>query len=289
MPWRIKEMPMAKPAGPLLYTWWAQRWYSRLELRDETFARRLASAYRESVHHRVYLLEARPGEIVAQMTDRNEMRYGVRITMPTVPDGAWERVGDALAEDPAQLAALLARMPSQQFERLLADQGVQLFPTDLRASCTCLRTRDGELCTHAAAVLIAFALRLESDPTLLLTLLGCSRERLIEIVRARWDALAAKDEPEQKGKFEDTGLPDRIDPADFFGSARPLPDEGPAIVAPQIEMAILKRLGRPPFAAESEDIEASLAPLYALVTRRALQTWDRSAVTPTRGRKRRHN
>ena len=263
---------------PIFYTLWAQRFHQALEGFGHTYARQLSVAVRDGGAHRVYKLEVLPGQIHAQAADRYGVTHQVQINARPMSEAVCERVGKALTADPSKLSAILAHIPRADIEQAFVDAGGWLFPhdpSDLRASCTCARTWEG-FCSHVAAVLLSFCARLESAPSLLPELWECPVERLAKQVQAEWTAFARQDgaaAPEEAHR----GLPDAVRPAAFFASPRPLPEREPPIGAPATEGALLRRLGRPPFAEGEEDVGAALAPLYAYVTKRAVQAWDRTA------------
>jgi uncharacterized Zn finger protein len=283
MPWNTRTFALS---------WWAQRWLAALDTLGEMHARRLSGSRHNLGYQQVYPLDVVPGRILARAGDQYGLMANVRISLRVLPEAVWERVTLALSEDPGQLTLVLAHLPAPDFERIIVEAGGWLFPhgaEDLRVWCSRGCQWQG-FCPHVAAVLNAFALRLESEPELLLALRGCPRETLVRRVRERWMGECTSAEPaEERASSGTMSLPDRIIPADFYGQRAPLPEDEPPIEPAQSEMPLLRRLGPPPFTEADEDTERALAPAYALVTRRATQTWERTGLAKRAGRRGRAN
>lgn len=277
---------MPRDTRPFVSSWWARRWLAALEALGEMPARRLSGSRKSLGYQQVYPLEVQPGRLLARAGDQYGLMANVRITLRIVPEAIWERVALALSDDPSLLTTILAHLPAPDFERIILEAGGWLFPQeteDLGVWCSHGCQWQG-FCPHVAAVLNAFTLRLESEPELLLALRGCPREALVRRVREHWVGVVSPPAMTRGAAHTraltggTAGLPERVNPLDFYRPPAPLPMDEPPITSPQSEMPLLRRLGAPPFAQADEDIAHALAPAYALVTRRALQIWERTGL-----------
>ncbi|MBF6589842.1 MAG: hypothetical protein IVW57_04830 [Ktedonobacterales bacterium] len=276
-------MPTFRP--PFVSSWCAQRWLESIEGFGDLYARRLRASQTDKGYQRIYPLLVRPGLLSAQASDRYGYAYQVRIEVDVLPESVWAQTFEALTSEAGYLALLLAHAMPPQVERIVEEAGGLIFPRspdDLRCTCRCYGSWHA-MCRHIAAVHTAFARRLESQPELLLTLWGREPEHLAALVRERWAALAREMSGRAAAPGEEevaarAGLPARVRPADFFTASASLEEFDGAITMPQRKMALLRRLGHPPFASEGEDITAALTPVYDLAMKRALQAWERSGV-----------
>jgi uncharacterized Zn finger protein len=134
------------------------------------------------------------------------------------------------------------------------------------------------MCPHEAAAQYVFALNLGVQPHLLLTLRGYNSVALIQETQRRWatyQASAAQSAGEAEAEAQDGALaPLRSDR--FYHAGPELDAFSVTIAPPQVEAALLRRLGSPPFVEPDEDVIAPLTQVYALVTRRAQLALDRS-------------
>ena len=146
---------------------------------------------------------------------------------------------------------------------------LSLFPTalkDLETDCSCPDYANP--CKHIAAVYYLLAERFDEDPFLIFKLRGRSKEQIISTLRAkRIETLpraASSTSSEEAGHAENDSLLD--DNLDTFWQA----GEGLAAFAinpeaPEIDKAILKRLGDAPFTIDDCNLTALLAKAYDMV------------------------
>jgi uncharacterized Zn finger protein len=205
-----------------------------------------------------------------------------------LPHAVWERVIEQLASRAAYVSQLESGELPANLEAIVAEAGGELFPTDPAAySRECVCHIPGPICPHAAAAHYVLALNIGLQAQLLLTFRGYNAGALTERVRLRWSELEASgrapaepldahphDEPEQRPLVE----PLRSD--GFYTAGHVLDDFSVTIEPPQVEAALLKRLGNPPFVEPEEDVVQPLAAVYAAVTKRALAALERSRDRP---------
>ena len=243
------------------------------------FEGRLAKARTFARNGSVTQLRVTSGSITAQVYGSWGDRYTVRIVLPAYSRDAWERITDALAREASYIARLLAQELPRELDEVCARAGVSLYPSrlgEISASCTCPDATNP--CKHTLAVLYAFAIRLDADPSLLLQLRGRSAAELTAKVRERWSAESEGDAPTAESEATEASS---LRPERFFEPGAELEtfvanfhlSEAP----PPINAAVLARLGRPSFAGANEDPYEILAPIYATISERALLAAKRSA------------
>jgi uncharacterized Zn finger protein len=163
---------------------------------------------------------------------------------------------------------------------IFAGLGLSLLPriaSEVTANCT-IHPRQS-LCPHVAAVHYLLATNLEGQPFLLFALRGRELTDVLDDMRAQWEG----GQPREESADEDAAPLEELFPpvsaplraASFYRAGPALDALRITIAPPQVEAALLKRLGRPPFAAPDEDPTAALTSVYAAVTRRALASQGR--------------
>lgn len=283
--------------------WWVQRWLGVLECFGDEYRSRLKRGRADANAGRVWPLVVHPGALLAQVIDSYSYCYQVRIELPPLADAAWARVTEALGDEAASVAQLLAGELSPHLEDIFAGAGASLFPRgpdELLSTCTCSSWSD--LCAHVAAAHYAFAEGLETQPFLLLALRGRTEEQVMSAVRARWAAQAQEDAPDDgegaavpdvavaEAARSEAAAPEDVEvdalssalrSAGFFAAgpeldALEMPFEPPPLEPPS-DAALLTRLGTPPFATATEDVLGVLAPVYPAIARRAREARARGA------------
>lgn len=285
---------MPRQARPMGESWWAQRWLETLAGFGADYASRLARGRSYALNGRVWQAEVRPGMVTARVQGSFVAPYKVEIEIAPLGDAAWERVIARLASRAGYAANLLAGEMPQDIELVFAQAGTHLFPQtpyEIGASCTCLDW--ARPCKHVAAVHYLLATNLDVQPTLLFTLRGRTIEQVVAALRARWAEEITPSVPGTDGQEGADGASGEDQPAretmaplragGFFQAGADLDGFQVTIAPPQVEGALLKRLGMPPFVGEHEDPLPVLLRAYSAVTARALQAQGRSGeAKPTR-------
>src|SRR5260221_5798796 len=269
------------PRQPMVRSWWAQRWIDLLESLDYEWQGRLSRGRSLAHNDSVQRLQVRPGMASAQVNGHYWDHYRVRLELPPCPGAVWANVMETLAGEASYVAKLLARELPPALEEICTRAGGQLFPKELgevRASCTC---PDPSMpCKHILAAHYAFAIEMDRDPSLLLQLRGRSREEITAALRERWASEAAGIMPGEEAPLAgDSRTALRLD--GFYEAGPELNAFAASFVVadtpPPTDADLLARLGRPPFANPNEEPHTILAPLYHVISERAVQAARRGA------------
>lgn len=277
--WRDKYYPPSRPLpadgikakGTFGSSWWAKRWIGALE--SLGIGSRLTRGRSYARKGQVLDIELKPGQVKAKVQGSQPRPYRVKIELPPLSDEQWERAIDAMAEQAIFAAKLLAGEMPQNIEEAFNHAGVPLFPQssrDLAADCSCPDWENP--CKHIAAVYYLLGERFDEDPFLIFQLRGRSSEQIVEALRASRVAAAASTGGEGEGEAHDT--PSQTEPVEVVAQLADLLDSyyeaGPEletisahITPPEVEAALLKRLGTPP-----ANTEADLRALYGAMSRR---------------------
>lgn len=231
---------------------------------------------------RVKRLDVSAGHIVATVQERSGRDHDVDIRLPLWSDDQWQHAVDALSSQAIYAAQLLAGDLPHDLDRTLESAGVQLLPTDLATmqfDCSCM-IDNRKPCEHVAAVLSALGEMLPEDPWLLFRLRGRDQQGLLRSLRARNDdrpaANGGNGELRRSGFYRSGNAP--VEPtADlnqeldgFWGNTKSLEDFRPHIVAPLVELALLRRLGVPPVDGAGDDTYDEMATLYRRISQETL-------------------
>ncbi len=267
-------MPRQQTEPPEL-SGWARRWLDALNAFSPENEQRLARGSAEARSGAVLEVVVSPGMVEAAVLRTNVSTPAIiEIQVATFSDADWRRVAAALAARADLAARLLAGEVPLELDAVFAGLGLSLVPrsaSEIIATCPC---RQGQkLCPHVAAVHYILAANLDQQPFLLFTLRGRDLDILLDDLREEWEGAQPEDAwtPEtETPPADDFPPPEPLRAADFYRAGPALDALRISITPPLVEAALLKRLGRPPFAAPEEDPIPALTRVYALVTRRAL-------------------
>ncbi len=272
--------------------WWMRRWQNFMQQvgvnSDATVLRGL----------RVKRLEVQPGQIQAQVAERELGTAGVDVRLPTLADEQWTAIIDALGSQALFAAQLLAGNMPAEIEQVFADAGSRLLPSsagelDYRFNAASPSASAGDFAGRALAVVFAqLGEMVADDPWLLLRLRGRDREQVLAALQERRNSttqdVTARAVPAvdgaaaQNGAFyklpqqasrpaddEQEELEDRV--ADFWGRRKVLEEAHYHLVRPAVELALLRRLGPITPAADGLEAFTLLQQMYHSTTRKA---WD---------------
>lgn len=272
--------------------WWMRRWQNFMEQvgvnSDATALRGL----------RVKRLEVQPGQIQAQVAEREHGTAGVEVRLPTLADEQWTAIIDALGSQALFAAQLLAGNMPAEIEQVFADAGSRLLPAsagELEYDFTVPGNNGnaGDFAGRALAMVFAqLGEMVADDPWLLLRLRGRDREQVLAALQERRnsttqdvtaravpavDGAAAQNGafyklPQQAGRPSDDEheeLEDRV--ADFWGRRKVLEEAHYHLARPAVELALLRRLGPITPAADGLEAFVLLQQMYHSTTRKA---WD---------------
>jgi uncharacterized Zn finger protein len=262
-------------------SWGARRWLENLESFGPDYQGRLSRGRSYARGGHVLQAEVTAGTVTAQVWGSAPRPYRVRIRLTPLRDEVWEQAVAALAGQAAYVAKLLAGEMPQEIEAVFARAGAHLFPrrpSEIESSCTCPDWANP--CKHVAAVHYVLAANLDAQPFLLFQLRGRTAEQVTAALRERWAAdLGGEDEGQAAELEPGTVSEGQLAPlraARFFQAGPELDALSITVSPPQVEAALLKRLGKPPFAGSDEDPTPALTQVYTEVTKRALQALGRS-------------
>lgn len=143
-----------------------------------------------------------------------------------------------------------------------ADAGVPLFPqsaTDIETKCSCPDYANP--CKHIAAVYYLLGERFDEDPFLIFALRGRTQQQMLDALRSR---RAARVQIGEAAPVE--AVPPLADLLTcYYGAGEELEAIAAMITAPEVEAAILRRLGRAPLG-----LDADLRDIYRAMTIYAL-------------------
>lgn len=234
--------------GLFAESWWGSAWLDVLETTALDSAR-LARGRTYARDGHVDTINVTPGRIVATVRGSRPRPYSAEIRLRALADQEWDALLDAIAAEPGQLAALLAK----KLPRALAEGEVRLLPGpgDLAPRCSC--PDHGRPCKHAAALCFQVARLLDADPFVLLLMRGRGERELLDELARRNAALTAREARTQplatppassRGPGEATGTAAH---APTGGAAPGIAPEEPATPSPGVlARAALADRPRPP-------------------------------------------
>src|SRR2546425_6035606 len=270
-PKRVKDGIKTKSErGAIGETWWSKRWVGVLE--SFSLGTRLTRGRSYARQGQVVSIDVEPGIVKAKVQGTQPRPYSIKIKLKPLSDQDWDKVTEAMASQAIFAAKLLAGEMPTDIEEAFDEVNVALFPTaetDLDTDCSCPDWANP--CKHIAAVYYLLAERFDEDPFLIFKLRGRTKEQIIEILREKraetfsgeTSSLSAGGE----GLIEaDTALPLLEENLDTFWQAGEALDTFTVKPgAPEVDKAILKRLGDAPFAVGNQNIAALLAKAYDAV------------------------
>ena len=253
----------ASRRGDFGSNWWAKRWMQTLE--QFNIGARLSRGRSYARRGQVLSIDIRNGAVAAQVQGSRKRPYDVEISVKTIGPADWERLREALAEQPVIAASLLAGRMPESVEDTFEAVGLSMFPErgdDLDTDCSCPDWSNP--CKHIAAVYLLLGEEFDRDPFLIFRMRGMDREELLG-EEFRQSAQTIEGPP-----LDPEPLPE--DPEEYW--ANPLPalsdaDLGTA-TTPAMHAALPKQLGRFPFWQGEQDLTAILAEIYATASEQAV-------------------
>ncbi len=258
--------------GRIGETWWSERWIAFLESLD--MGARLGRGRAYARRGQVMDMDVKPGLVTARVQGSRAQPYQVTIQLSPLSPQQWEKVVDVLASQALFAAKLLAGEMPQDIERAFQEARVPLFPSadkDLNSDCSCPDWANP--CKHVAAVYYLLAESFDRDPFLIFLLRGQEKEGLLASLRQRRSAGASESAPTSQ---EQEAPPASDVPAleecleRFWAMGPEMASFRVTIAPPEVPLAVLKRLGPPPFD-QAEDITETLGRAYGLISEAALR------------------
>jgi len=264
---------LAGGRGVMARSWWSRRWIEVLE--SFGWANRLARGRSYARKGQALELRLSTDGVEARVQGSRPQPYRVTIRLKALPPAVWRKVAAALREDAGLVARLLAGEVPEEMERVFKNAGASLLPkssSDLKTDCSCPDTANP--CKHIAAVHYLLAERFDQDPFLIFLLRGKKREEVLDAVSG--PAVAG---PETVPGFDTGPEAPGVNPLEEDGDLLAYWRPGPRFASaectphpPDIEHAILRRVGQPQFcvAAQAKAIASALGKAYDIVTGNAL-------------------
>jgi uncharacterized Zn finger protein len=260
--------------GAIGTTWWSKRWVSVLE--SFNMGTRLTRGRSYARKGQVVSIDVEPGLVKAKVQGSMPKPYNVKIRLEPLSDAAWDKVADAMAAQAIFAAKLLAGEMPTNIEEAFSAANLSLFPTrleDLHTDCSCPDWANP--CKHIAAVYYLLAERFDEDPFLIFKLRGRAKEQIIEMLRARRSATlpheSGADAQDESADSGDSALLEE-DLAAFWQAGEGLDTFVVRPGKPEIEKAVLKRLGDAPFKVGGQNLTSLLEQAYDAL----METMDRN-------------
>ena len=268
-PRRVKDGIKAKSErGGIGETWWSKRWVGVLE--SFSLGTRLTRGRSYARQGQVVSIDVEPGIVKAKVQGTQPRPYSIKIKLKPLSDSDWDRVTEAMASQAIFAAKLLAGEMPTDIEEAFDAVNVSLFPTaetDLDTDCSCPDWANP--CKHIAAVYYLLAERFDEDPFLIFKLRGRTKEQIIEILREKRAGTSSGDSSILVAGGEDsTGaagplLEESLE--SFWQAPEALNTFAVRPEAPQVDKAVLKRLGDAPFTIGGQNMASLLAKAYDVV------------------------
>lgn len=275
-PIRVKDGIKTKSErGAIGETWWSKRWIGVLE--SFNMGARLTRGRSYARQGQVLSIDVEPGLVKAKVQGSRPKPYNVKIQLQPLSDSDWDKVTEAMAAQAIFAAKLLAGEMPTDIEEVFRAVHVSLFPTalkDLETDCSCPDWANP--CKHIAAVYYLLAERFDEDPFLIFKLRGRTKEQIIETLREKRAVTTPAESPTPAASTEttspaETATPLTEDLSTFWQLRGDLSTFTVRPGVPQIDKAILKRLGDAPFTVGKQNVTSLLAKAYEEVETTALR------------------
>jgi uncharacterized Zn finger protein len=263
--------------GTIGETWWSKKWVKVLE--SFNLGARLTRGRSYARKGQVISIDVSKGLVRAKVQGTMSKPYDVKIHLKPLSDSDWEKVIDAMAAKAVFAARLLSGEMPQDIEEAFSDAGTSLFPEsgdDLETECSCPDWSNP--CKHIAAVYYLLAEQFDNDPFLIFKLRGRTKEEIIEALRVKRasGAAAGEEEAETVHNLSSEQFTDEIPPLEecldtFWQAGEELKSIEVKPRGPDVENAVLKRLGDAPFNVGKVNLAALLSRAYEIAGSAALK------------------
>lgn len=260
-----------KERGQIGETWWSKRWVSVLEKLG--MGSRLTRGRSYARQGQVVSIDVQPGSVKAKVQGSQPRPYNVEIGLQPLSAKDWDRVAAAMASQALFAAKLLAGEMPTNIEEAFSSVNLSLFPTtrnDLRTKCSCPDSANP--CKHIAAVYYILAERFDEDPFLLFKLRGRSKDEIIDVLRKKRAASLPAESAAPTATGEQAAdvaeeAPLRLEDylCTFWQAGEALETFVVKPQPPDVDKAVLKRLGEAPFTVGNQNMTALLSKAYDAV------------------------
>jgi len=276
-PKEVKDGIKAKSKrGAIGETWWSKRWIDVLESFD--MGARLTRGRSYARKGQVVSIDVQKGEVTAKVQGTRAKPYAVRIQLNPISEPEWDKVTDAMASKAIFAAKLLSGEMPLDIEDAFNEAGISLFPgarKELETECSCPDWANP--CKHIAAVYYLLAELFDEDPFLIFKLRGRTEEEIIDTLREkRAAATSVEEESEALMEHAVSVTGEKVKPLEecldsFWQAGDALDSFSVNPARPEVENAILKRLGESPFYVGKVNLVSLLSKAYEVASREALQ------------------
>ncbi len=257
--------------GQIGETWWSKRWISVLE--SFNMGARLTRGRSYARRGQVVSIDIEKGVVSAKVQGTRPRPYSVSIRLDPLSEKDWERVTNTMASQAIFAARLLSGEMPQNIEEAFGQAKTSLFPTsikELHTDCSCPDWANP--CKHIAAVYYLLAEHFDQDPFLIFKLRGKTKDEIIQVLREKRAAALPEEITSEKEEITGEGISPLEECLDTFWEAGEALDSFSVDpTPPELENAILKRLGDSPFTVGRQNIASLLAKAYSVVGKAALQ------------------
>jgi len=260
--------------GQIGETWWSKRWIGVLE--SFGMGARLGRGRSYARRGQVVSIDVQKGAVAAQVQGSRPKPYSIKIELKPLSEKDWGKVTDAMASQAVFAARLLSGEMPRNIEEAFGEAKISLFPTsvkDLITDCSCPDWANP--CKHIAAVYYLLAERFDEDPFLIFKLRGRTKEEIIGILREkRAQTIPEAEVPtliETDSSQKDVAVPLEECLDTFWQAGAALDSFAVNPTAPEVDNAILKRLGKAPFVVGKHNVASLLAKAYSMASSAALR------------------
>lgn len=252
-------------------TWWSKRWIGVLE--SLGMGARLSRGRSYARMGQVVSMAIQKGMVTAKVQGTRPKPYSVKIRLNPLSEKDWDKVTDAMASQAIFAAKLLSGEMPRNIEEAFSEVKVSLFPKskkELITDCSCPDWANP--CKHIAAVYYLLAERFDEDPFLIFRLRGRTKEEIIETLREKRALTPPEGAISEGAGFAQESVVPIEECLDMFWQAGEALDSfavNPTL--PEVDNAILKRLGDAPFMIGKHNVASLLAKAYSIASVAALQ------------------
>ena len=267
-PKEVKDGIKAKSKkGAIGETWWSKRWIGVLESFD--MGARLGRGRSYARRGQVISIDVQKGVVLSKVQGTRSKPYDIKIQLKPISEDDWEKVTDEMASKAIFAAKLLSSQMPTNIEDAFSKVKISLFPEneeDLKTDCSCPDWANP--CKHIAAVYYLLAERFDEDPFLIFMLRGKTKEEIVDALRKR-RVSSVLEGGGKKDVWEFKPLDECIDTFWVAGDELNSFSFNPS--PPEVENAILKRLGDSPFFVGEHNLTSLLSKAYEVAGRKGLE------------------
>jgi len=224
----------------------------------------------------VISIDINPGIVRAKVQGTRSKPYDVLIRLKPLSELEWEKAISAMASKAVFAARLLSGEMPQNIEEAFSSSGISLFPrkgNDLVTDCSCPDWSNP--CKHIAAVYYLLAEQFDCDPFLIFKLRGRTKEQIIEALR-NMRVSGAQTEPDgihiMASSSAESAKPLEECLDNYWQKGRELDQLEINPAAPDVENAVLKRLGDAPYSIGDVNMAKLLSKAYLIAGREGRRT-----------------